>query len=200
MTAPPEAETREARRHRPWATVADVRLLPSVSRSALRLIPIPHVVVDPLLGAAFTGAEEVAHRLAWLAAAIPDRQLEQLMRTPARRVVTEVIFLIMPRYLDRRRAAGLDMAIRWRVHGPGDRDDPDVYDLIIAERRCRVTRGESQARPLVTVTLESTELLRLATGRTSPMQSYLAGHLSLRGDIMQAARLASLFRVPGPSG
>jgi alkyl sulfatase BDS1-like metallo-beta-lactamase superfamily hydrolase len=178
-----------------------MRLLPSVPGKVLHLMPVPHALVEPLLGAAVSGAEEVANRLAWLAAAVPDRQLEQLMRTPARRVVTEAIFLIMPRYLDRRSAAGLDMAIRWRVRGPDDSDDPDVYDLIIAERRCRVTRGASEARPLVTITLDSTELLRLVTGRTSPMQSYLAGRLSLRGDIMQAARLTSLFRVPpGPAG
>jgi alkyl sulfatase BDS1-like metallo-beta-lactamase superfamily hydrolase len=153
-------------------------------------------MLDPLLDAAAAGAEAVAERLAWLVAAVPDEQLELLMRTPARRVITEAIFLLMPRYLDRRQAAGLDMAIRWRVRGPEGQDDHDVYDLIIAERRCRVTRGESEARPLVTVTIESLELLRLATGRTSPMQSYLAGRLSLRGDIMQAARLTSLFRMP----
>jgi alkyl sulfatase BDS1-like metallo-beta-lactamase superfamily hydrolase len=174
--------------------------LPSVPAKVLRLVPVPHALVDPLLGVAVTGAEEVAHGLAWLAGAVPDRQLEQLMRTPARRVVTEAIFLIMPRYLDRRRAAGLDMAIRWRVRTPGDEDDADVYDLIIAQGRCRVTRGASEARPLVTVSLDAIELLRLATGRTNPMQSYLAGRLSLRGDIMQAARLTSLFRVPaGPA-
>ncbi|HWD65986.1 MAG TPA: SCP2 sterol-binding domain-containing protein [Solirubrobacteraceae bacterium] len=178
-----------------------MRLMPPVPRSALRLIPIPHALVDPLLGAVETGAEEVVRRLAWVAAAVPDRQLEQLMRTPAGRVITETIFLIMPRYLNTRQAAGLDMAIRWRVRGPGSQEEPDVYDLIIAERRCRVTRGASEARPLVTITVESTELLRLATGRSSPMQSYLAGRLSLRGDIMQAARLTSLFSVPpGPGG
>jgi alkyl sulfatase BDS1-like metallo-beta-lactamase superfamily hydrolase len=178
-----------------------MRLLSSVPGKILRRVPVPHALVDPLLGAAATSAEEIAQRLAWLAGTIPDRQLEQLMRTPARRLVTEAIFLIMPRYLDRGRAAGLDMAIRWRVRGPDEADDPDVYDLIIAERRCRVTRGASEARPLVTVTLDSVELLRLATGRTSPMQSYLSGRVSLRGDIMQAARLTSLFRVPpGPTG
>jgi putative sterol carrier protein len=103
----------------------------------------------------------------------------------------------MSRYLDRTPAAGLDMAIRWRVSGSDPNQQAfDVYDLIITQRRCRVTRGESQARPLVTITIGPIELLRLATGRSSPMQSYLAGRLSLRGDFMQAARLTSLFRVP----
>lgn len=175
--------------------------LPSIPNSVLRLVPVPRALVDPVLGAAVSGAEEVAQRLAWLVGAIPDRQLEQLMRTPARRVLTEAIFLVMPRYLDRRQAAGLDMAIRWRVHGPDDASAHDVYDLIIAQRRCRVTRGASEARPLVTVTVESTELLRLAIGRSNPMQSYLAGRMSLRGDVMQAVRLTTLFRMPaGPRG
>lgn len=174
-----------------------MRLLLPVPRLPLRLLPIPQALIDPVLGAAAAGAEEVANRLAGLAAAIPDRHLEQLMRTPARRVMIETIFLIMPRYLVRSRATGLDMAIRWRVKGPVPHEDEvDVYDLIIAQRRCRVTRGESEARPLVTITIEPVELLRLITGRTSPMESYLAGRLSLRGDIMQAARLTSLFRVP----
>lgn len=174
-----------------------MRLLPVDPRAALRRIPIPHVLLDPVLGAAAAGAEDVANRLAGVLSAIPDRQLEQLMQTPARRLVIETIFLIMPRYLDRTRAAGLDMAIRWRVRsGEPDENSDDVYDLVIAERQCRVTRGESEARPLVTVTLESVELLRLATGRSTPMESYLAGRLSLRGDIMQAARLTSLFRIP----
>ena len=174
-----------------------MRLLPPAPRLPLRLLPIPQAWLDPVLDAAAAGAEEVANRAAGLASVIPDRQLEQLMRTPARRVLVETIFLLMPRYLDRRRTAGLDMAIRWRISGPPPHEDQmDVYDLIIAQQRCRVTRGESEARPLVTITLGPVELLRLATGRSNPMQSYLTGRLSLRGDIMQAARLTSLFRPP----
>lgn len=174
-----------------------MRLLPPVPKLPLPSLPIPHVLLDPVVSLAAAGADEIMNQLAGVLGAIPDRHLEQLMRTPARRVVVETIFLVMPRYLDRTSAAGLDMAIRWRVrNGDPDAGSIDVYDLIIAQRRCRVARGESEARPLVTITTESIELLRLATGRSSPMQSYLAGRISLRGDIMQAARLSSLFRVP----
>jgi hypothetical protein len=163
----------------------------------MRLLPIPQALLDPVLGAANAGAEGVATRLGVLAAAIPDRRLDQLMRTPLRRVFVETIFLLMPYYLDRSRATGMDMTIRWRVTGPDSgANEVDVYDLIIEQRRCRVIRGESPARPLVTITIGPTELLRLITGRSKPMQSYLAGRLSLRGDIMQAARLSSLFRIP----
>jgi len=125
---------------------------------------------------------------------IPDRQLELLMRTPARRIVVETIFLLMPRYLDRTRAANLDLAVRWQV-GEAERQ-PDIYDLVIAEQRCRVRRGESDVRPLVTISIEPAELLRVAVGRCNPVQAYLTGRLRLHGDLTQAARLTSVFRIP----
>jgi hypothetical protein len=161
-------------------------------------IPTP---LGSLAGSAWREIEirtrPVGDRLAGLAAGIPDHTLEPLMRTPARRVVVETIFFLMPRYLDRSRAGGLNLAVRWHVTTPGGAA-PDVYDLVIAERRCRVHRGPGGPRPLVTVTIDSTELLRLATGRSDPMQSYFSGKLGLRGDIMQAARLTALFRIPRP--
>jgi hypothetical protein len=159
-------------------------------------LPVPDALLAPARQALESGASEVTDRLAELVAAIPDRHLELLMRTPARRVVIESIFLLMPRYLDRTRVAGLDMAIRWELLAAQEGGEPDIYDLIIAERRCRVTRGESPAQPLVTIGIEPVELLRLAVGRSNPMQAYFGGRLSLRGDIMQAARLTSLFRIP----
>lgn len=125
---------------------------------------------------------------------VPDRHLELLMRTPARRIVVETIFLLMPRYLDRTRAADLDLAVRWKV---GEGEHPtDTYDLVIAEQRCRVRRGESEVRPLVTISITPAELLRVAVGRCNPVQAYLTGRLRLQGDLTQAARLTAVFRIP----
>lgn len=166
----------------------------------MRLLLLPDAVLAPARRTLESGAAEVTDRLAELIGAIPDRHLELLMRTPARRVVIESIFLLMPRYLDRTRVAGLDMAIRWELNAAQEGAEPEVYDLVIAERRCRVTRGASPAHPLVTIGIEPVELLRLAVGRSNPMQAYFSGRLSLRGDIMQAARLTSLFRIPAGAG
>ena len=137
----------------------------------------------------------IADRLARLAGAVPDRHLELLMRTPARRVVVETIFQLMPRFVDRTAVAGVDMTVRWQI--ADGRRTPDVYDLVIAQRRCRMNRGaEGDRTPLVTITVEPAELLRLALGRANPVQAYLGGRLKLRGDLMQAAKLTSLFKIP----
>jgi alkyl sulfatase BDS1-like metallo-beta-lactamase superfamily hydrolase len=151
---------------------------------------------DSLRRATHSTTEDTANRAARLVSSIPDERIEQLMRTPARHVVVEAIFLLMPRYLNRARATGVNLAIRWRVTPPGGRGDADVYDLVVADRHCRIIRRGRGPAPLVTITLEATELLRLATGRVSPMQSYFDGKLQLRGDIMQAARLTAVFRIP----
>lgn len=167
----------------------------------MRLPPQAGAALTTLRRATQTATEETANRAARVIARIPDERLEQLMATPARRVITEAIFALMPRYLNRARATGVNLAIRWRVTPPGDDGDPEVYDLVIAERRCRVVRRGRGPAPLVTITIEATELLRLATGRANPMQSYFDGKLKLRGDVMQAARLTALFRIPdaGPA-
>jgi putative sterol carrier protein len=49
----------------------------------------------------------------------------------------------------------------------------------------------------VTITAEAAELVRLATGNSDPMKAYFRGRIQLAGDIMFAAKLQTLFRVPG---
>lgn len=156
---------------------------------------LPTLPLDPrsLVGRA---TETASRQLAAIIIGVPDEMIDALMRTPARRLVVETIFWLMPRYLDRTRAVGLDACLRWRVTSPERRDDPAIFDLDISDRRCRVTRGGGERRPVVTITIDAGEMVRLAAGKSTPMQAYFAGRLALRGDIMQAARLASLFRAP----
>lgn len=149
------------------------------------------------------GLRDLANRLASLLAGVPDRRLEQLMRTPARRIVIETIFTLMPRYLDRAKVGTLNLSVRWRVTAAGPRGPEaageagaDVFDLVIADRRARLLHGPQGPAPLVTITISDVELLRLALGRTNPMQAYFDRRLTLRGDIMQAARLSSVLRPP----
>ncbi len=127
----------------------------------------------------------------------PEKRLEQLMRTPARRVILEGIFRQMPQRLDGERAAGVSSSMRWCVTGRPD-GAADVYQLQIADSQCRVIRGSTVGvdEPGVTVTLDAVELLKLATGNSDPMRAYFSGRIKLAGDVILAAKLASLFRMP----
>jgi putative sterol carrier protein len=139
---------------------------------------------------------QAADGLARLVRDTPSHRLDQLMRTPARRVVLDGIFWQMPQHLDRRRAAGMRASILWRITGRAD-GEADAYHLEFEDGRCRVVRGPRDTKPRVTITVDGAEFLRIVTGNSDPMRAYFNGRLALAGDIMVAAKLVSLFRVPG---
>jgi putative sterol carrier protein len=139
--------------------------------------------------------EAVIQRLAAAIRAMPPERLEKLMRTPVRRVVLEAIFWQMPRHLDRRKAAAVTAAIRWRIGGRADGGE-DVYDLVLADGNAHVKRRGQDEAPRLTITIDGAEFLRVAVGSSNPVNAYLGGKLELRGDVMQAARLTMLFRIP----
>lgn len=122
-------------------------------------------------------------------------QLERVMRTPLRRVALDAIFWQLPKQLDRKRAKRVDATARWRITQEGS-DVVDVYDLTLREGECWVHRGESTAQPRVTITIDGVEFLRLVTGNSDPLQAYFKRRMALSGDLMFAAKLVSLFRMP----
>jgi putative sterol carrier protein len=139
---------------------------------------------------------QAAEGLARLVRDTPSHRLDQLMRTPVRRVVLDGIFWQMPQQLDRRRSAGMRASILWQITGRSD-GETDSYQLEFGDGRCRVIRGRGGSEPRVTITVDGAEFLRIATGNSDPMRAYFNGRLALAGDILVAAKLASLFRAPG---
>jgi putative sterol carrier protein len=139
---------------------------------------------------------QVAERLARTVRGVSPERLEQVMRTPARRLVLDGIFWQMPQFLDRRRAAGLNSSVRWVITGRAD-GGTDVYDLVFSDGHGRAIRGGEEPPPRVTITVDGVEFLRIATGSSDPMRAYFAGRLAIAGDIMAAAKLVSLLRIPG---
>ena len=153
-------------------------------------------LLDKVLTASGRLAPEAAiDRFAAAIRAMPAERLEKLMRTPARRLVLAGIFWQMPRHLDRRKAAAVSAAIRWRIGGRADGGE-DVYDLVLSDGRAQVKRGGRDEPPRLTITIDGAEFLRVAVGSSNPVNAYLGGKLALRGDVMQAARLTMLFRIP----
>lgn len=125
----------------------------------------------------------------------PPERLEQLMRSPARKAALEGIFWQMPKQVNHEVAKEMSTVIRWCLTGRAD-DGTDVYQLEIDRGIVRTSRGE-QGEPKLTVTMDAVEFLRLASGNLDPMQAYFRGKIRLTGDIMAAAKLAQLFKMPG---
>ena len=136
----------------------------------------------------------MADGLARAVRGVPDDRLEQALSTPLRRVVLDGIFWQMPQHLDRTRASGVNATVRWEITGRGD-GGADTYDLILGDGRCRVRRG-ARGDARLTITLGAAELVRLASGGLDPMQAYYKRRIKLGGDIMLAAKLTALFRIP----
>lgn len=139
---------------------------------------------------------QLANTFAAGVAGVGDPRLERVMSIPPlRRAILDAIFWQMPRQLDARSARGVKLAARWVITSrSGSRGD--IYDLTVDSGRARVRRGGGGVAPKVTITVDGAEFLRLATGTADPMRAYFNGSLTAAGDIMAAARLASLFRVP----
>jgi hypothetical protein len=159
--------------------------------------------LDKLVAAARRGAARAPAQLAdgisrWVDQT-PDDRLERLMKSPARRMILEGVFWKMPQQFDGRRAVGVDASVLWRVGGRPD-GGTDDFRLVITDGTARTVRGASDEPPLpvLTVTLDGVNLLKLASGGLDPIRGYLTGKIVLAGDIMFAAKLGGMFRVPTP--
>ncbi|MGO9957455.1 MAG: SCP2 sterol-binding domain-containing protein [Solirubrobacteraceae bacterium] len=127
--------------------------------------------------------------------ASPER-MEQLMRSPMRKPILDGIFWQLPKQVNAAHAAGLRSSIRWCITGRPD-GGVDTYQLELDDGRAWTIRGTEGPEPRLTITMDAVEFLRLASGNSDPMQAYFKGRIQMTGDIMVAAKLAQLFRMPG---
>jgi putative sterol carrier protein len=130
---------------------------------------------------------------------VPPERLEQVMRSPARKPLLDGIFWGMPKQLDTDAAVGVKMAIRWEITGRAD-GQTDTYLLELDNGRARTSKGTDGETPRLTITMDGVEFLRLVSGNLDPMQAYFKGRIQLAGDMMVAAKMAQLFRMPGAAG
>ena len=120
------------------------------------------------------------------------------MSGPGRRLITAQIFAGMARSFDRSKGADLDAVIRWDL-GPAGAKPEESWDLVIRGGRAHAIRstGAEGTEPQTTVGLDRETLLELAAGILNAPQAYISGRLRMKGDVMLAQRLTTLFAVPG---
>jgi alkyl sulfatase BDS1-like metallo-beta-lactamase superfamily hydrolase len=159
----------------------------------------PQRAIDVVKRLAADAPAQVAEGFGRLVRDASPERLDQLMNSAARKPLLDGIFWQMPKQLDEEQAQGLTTSIRWCLTGRTD-GGTDTYLLELADGRAGVTRGDDGPDPRLTVTLDAVDFLRLISGNLDPMQAYFKGQIALAGDIMVAAKLATLFRIPGAGG
>lgn len=159
----------------------------------------PQRALDQIKRLAAGAPSQLAEGFGRLVRDVPPDRLEQAMRSPARRPLLDGIFWQMPRQMDAAAAKDVSTAIQWNITGRAD-DGVDTYLLVIEHGSARTIRGASGPPPNLTITMDGVEFLRLVSGNSDPMSAYFKGRIQLAGDIMVAATMARLFRMPGAGG
>jgi predicted lipid carrier protein YhbT len=158
----------------------------------------PQRALDQVKRLAADAPAQVADGIGRLVRDAPPERLEQVMRSPARRPLLDGIFWQMPKQLDAERARRVRTTIRWCITGRAD-DGVDTYHLLVENGQARTTRDATADKPRLTITMDGVEFLRLISGNSDPMSAYFKGRIQLAGDIMAAAQLAQIFKMPGAS-
>jgi putative sterol carrier protein len=159
----------------------------------------PQRALDQLKKLAADAPAQIADGIGRLVREAPPERLDQIMKSPARRPLLDGIFWQMPRQLDAKAATNIKTAIRWNITGRPD-DGVDSYLLEVDHGTARTNRGTEGPDPKLTITMDGVEFLRLISGNSDPMAAYFKGRIQLTGDIMVAAQLAQIFKMPGGSG
>jgi putative sterol carrier protein len=156
----------------------------------------PQRALDALKRLTADAPAQLADGFTRLVRDVPPERLEQVMRSPARKPILDGIFWQMPKQVNVSEASDLKTSIRWSITGRND-GATDTYQLELDNGRCWVDRGAHLQTPRLTVTIDGVDFVRLVSGNLDPMQAYFKRQIKLAGDIMVAAKLAALFRIPG---
>jgi putative sterol carrier protein len=155
----------------------------------------PQRALDQLKKFAADAPAQIADGIGRMVRDTSPERLDQLMKSPARRAVLDGIFWQMPRQLDAKAAANVTTTVRWNITGRSD-DGVDTYLLEVDRGTARTNRGTEGPDPKLTITMDGVEFLRLISGNSDPMAAYFKGRIQLAGDIMVAAQLAQIFKMP----
>ena len=121
-----------------------------------------------------------------LAAGMADEQM--------RRLVLDGIFSQMEEHFHGEKAGHTEAVIEWQITDrPGG--GVDRYQVIVTGGTCSVEKDGDHS-PRVTFKLKPVDFLKLVTGNAAGPMMFMTGKLKIDGDLMFAAGVQSLFRIP----
>jgi putative sterol carrier protein len=146
-------------------------------------------------GQAIDTSQIDANELAKNLSGVSDEQLAELMSGPMRAQILTEIFNRMEEHFRADAAGDTDAVIHWRIGGGPD-GGHDEYETVIKGGACQVHEGFESEGARVTFTVGGADFLRLVTGNAAGPMLFMSGKLKIEGDMMFAARAASLFTIP----
>ena len=128
----------------------------------------------------------------------PDDQLAAGMADESvRTLVLDGIFSQWAEHFDSAKAGDTDAVLEWKIYDkPGG--GYDRYQVVIENGACSVEK-DGDREPRVTFKLKPVDFLKLVTGNSAGPVMFMTGKLKIDGDLMFAATVQSLFRMPGAS-
>lgn len=126
---------------------------------------------------------------------VSDEQLAEAMSGELRPVILAEVFRRMEEHFRADRAGDTDAVIHWHITGRADGGE-DHYEVVVRDGSISAT-GEPSEEPRVSFTMDGVTFLRLVTGNASGPMLFMTGKLKIRGDMMFAPQVQSLFKIPG---
>ncbi|MFD7862871.1 SCP2 sterol-binding domain-containing protein [Streptomyces sp. NPDC059783] len=120
------------------------------------------------------------------------KQLGEVMHGELRTRVLGEVFARMKQQFRPEAAGTLTALIRWKITGDSD----VVYETAIADGRCTVSEGRSDAEPRTTLVMADTEFLKLVSGNGNPITMFMMRKLKVAGDVGLASGLTRYFDIP----
>ncbi|MGW8884844.1 SCP2 sterol-binding domain-containing protein [Streptomyces sp. NPDC055749] len=120
------------------------------------------------------------------------QQLGAVMHGELRARVLREVFGRMKQQFRPEAAGQLTALIRWKITGESD----EVFETSIAEGRCTVREGRSEAEPRTTLVMADAEFLKLVSGNGSPVTMFMTRKLKVAGDVGLASGLTRYFDIP----
>lgn len=126
----------------------------------------------------------------------PRHELERLMQSERRGVVLDELVAGMVSVFRPEVAGSTEAVVHWHIAGRPD-GEVDVYELVIADRRC-VLSPAPQRPPRLTLALSGVDFIHLVTGNAHPVILVMRGAMKIKGDKLLSAKFPNLFANPKP--
>jgi putative sterol carrier protein len=89
------------------------------------------------------------------------------------------------------KAQGVDAVILFNFTGP----EAGEWTAVIKDGKCTIEHGSPSNPPKLTLTVDSSDYLKLVVGELDGMRAFMQGKLKLAGDMSLAMKLMGMFKL-----